>query len=56
MSATIYIRPSGENGKKLTLKDVLAEELLYGISDAYGRLEEGQEDRRIILRDPWLRT
>lgn len=52
MSATIYIRPSGESGKKLTLKDVLPEELSYGISDAYGRLEEGQEEDYTILFDP----
>ena len=52
MSATIIIRPEGASGRKLTLRDVLPEELSYGISDEYGRLDEGKEGEYTLLFDP----
>ena len=52
MSATILIKPEKKTGKKLTIKDVLPEELSWGISDAYGRLEEGKEGEYTIVFDP----
>ena len=52
MSATIFIKPQGRGGRKLTLKDVLPEELSYGIPDAFDRLEEGREDEYTMLFDP----
>ena len=43
MSADICIKPKGLSGKKLSLKEVLTEELTYGIYDEYGRFDEGKE-------------
>ena len=52
MSATIYIRSKGLFGKKLTLRDVLPEELAYGVSDEFERLEEGRKGEYTLLFDP----
>ena len=52
MSATITIRPKGFFSKKLTLKDVLPEELSYGIPDGFERLDEGKEGEYTMLFDP----
>ena len=52
MSATIVIRSNGISGKKLTLEDVLPEELGYGIPDSSERLEEGKKDEYTLLFDP----
>ena len=52
MSATIIIRPIGNNGRKLTLEDVLPEELSYGIPDEFERLDEGKKGEWTMLFDP----
>ena len=52
MSAIITIKPKGLFGKKLCLKDLLTEELTYGIDDPYGRFEEGKEGSYTIIFDP----
>ena len=52
MSATIHIRPKGRSGKNLRLKDVLPEELSYGIPDEFERLNEGKEGEYTMLFDP----
>ncbi len=52
MSATVTIDSNCLSDRKLTLRDILPEELSYGTADEFNRLDEGNEGDYTLVFDP----